>query len=80
MMHDGALPLHIACMFHLKALHPKLFILAHELVDKEPGNPLSWYAVGVWYLCTKKWGAARQYFRLVLTLVLNVFGSHFLTK
>ncbi|KAH8822920.1 cell division control protein 16 [Flagelloscypha sp. PMI_526] len=62
MMHDGALPLHIACMFHLKALHPKLFILAHELVDKEPGNPLSWYAVGVWYLCTKKWGAARQYF------------------
>ncbi|KIY44125.1 TPR-like protein [Fistulina hepatica ATCC 64428] len=61
-IHDTALPLHIACMFHLKHLHAKLFILAHELVRREPERPLSWYAVGVWYLAKGKWNEARQYF------------------
>lgn len=60
--HDAALTLHIACMYHLFHLRSKLFVLAHELVDKEPENPISWYAVGVWYLCADKWSQARQYF------------------
>lgn len=57
------MPLHIACMYHIAHLHSKLFMLAHELVDREPENPVSWYAVGVWYLASGKWSQARQYFR-----------------
>ncbi|KAF8737592.1 hypothetical protein AX14_012591 [Amanita brunnescens Koide BX004] len=61
-VHNAAMPLHIACMYHLSHLHSKLFILAHEMVDREPENPISWYAVGVWYLSGGKWTQARQYF------------------
>ncbi|KAF9223525.1 TPR-like protein [Gyrodon lividus] len=60
--HDATMPLHIACMHHLSHLRSKLFVLAHELVDKEPENPISWYAVGVYYLSSNKWSQARQYF------------------
>lgn len=60
--HDATLPLHIGCMYHLPHLQSKLFVLAHELVDREPENPISWYAVGVWYLGSQKWAQARQYF------------------
>jgi anaphase-promoting complex subunit 6 len=62
-VHDQTLPLHIACMYHLPHLHSKLFILAHDMVDREPDNALSWYAVGVWYLAAQKYSTARQYFR-----------------
>ncbi|KAG6828887.1 hypothetical protein H0H92_006444 [Tricholoma furcatifolium] len=61
-IHNPTMPLHIACMYHLSHMHSKLFILAHELVDREPENPMSWYAVGVWYLSGGKWTEARQYF------------------
>ncbi|KAF8240713.1 TPR-like protein [Tricholoma matsutake] len=61
-IHNATMPLHIACMYHLSHLHSKLFILAHEMVDREPENPISWYAVGVWYLSRSKWAQARQYF------------------
>ncbi|KAF8807066.1 TPR-like protein [Phlegmacium glaucopus] len=61
-IHNQTMPLHIACMYHLSHLHSKLFILAHEMVDREPENPISWYAVGVWYLSGGKWTQARQYF------------------
>ncbi|KAJ7659922.1 TPR-like protein [Mycena rosella] len=61
-IHNPTMPLHIACMYHLSHLHSKLFILAHEMVDREPENPISWYAVGVWYLSNGKWAEARQYF------------------
>ena len=61
-VHAHSMPLHIACMYHLPHLHPKLFILAHELVEKEPEAAMSWYAVGVWYLSSKKWAEARTYF------------------
>ncbi|KAF7327565.1 TPR-REGION domain-containing protein [Mycena kentingensis (nom. inval.)] len=61
-IHNPTMPLHIACMYHLPHMHAKLFILAHEMVDREPENPLSWYAVGVWYLSHSKWAEARQYF------------------
>ncbi|EAU85567.2 cell division control protein 16 [Coprinopsis cinerea okayama7 len=60
-IHVPTLPLHIACMYHLNHLHSKLFLLAHEMVDREPENPLSWYAVGVWYLTNGKWSQARAY-------------------
>lgn len=70
-IHNAAMPLHIACMYHLSHLHSKLFILAHEMVDREPENPISWYAVGVWYLSGGKWTQARQYFRSVAFIALD---------
>ncbi|KIM22962.1 hypothetical protein M408DRAFT_332630 [Serendipita vermifera MAFF 305830] len=60
-IHLPTVPLHVACMYHLRHLHSRLFLLAHELVDKEPGSPTSWYAVGVWYLATNAWREAKQY-------------------
>ena len=74
-IHNAAMPLHIACMYHLAHLHSKLFILAHEMVDREPENPISWYAVGVWYLSGGKWTQARQYFRSV-ALVFPLASNH----
>ena len=56
------MPLHIACMYHLAHLNPKLFLLAHELVEREPENAISWYAVGIWYMCIHKYQEARTYF------------------
>ncbi|EMD33975.1 hypothetical protein CERSUDRAFT_159330 [Gelatoporia subvermispora B] len=61
-VHAPTMPLHIACMHHISHLNSKLFILAHELVEKEPESPISWYAVGVWYLSAKKYSEARTYF------------------
>ncbi|KAH9928739.1 uncharacterized protein B0H18DRAFT_1000409 [Fomitopsis serialis] len=61
-IHAPTLPLHLACMHHLSHLNSKLFILAHELVEREPESPISWYAVGVWYLSSGKWSEARTYF------------------
>ncbi|EEB92904.1 hypothetical protein MPER_08514, partial [Moniliophthora perniciosa FA553] len=40
-IHNPTVPLHLACMYHLKHLHSKLFLLAHEMVDREPENPIS---------------------------------------
>lgn len=68
-VHSPTMPLHIACMYHLPHLHSKLFMLAHEMVDREPENPVSWYAVGVWYLASNKWSQARQYFRCACSLL-----------
>jgi anaphase-promoting complex subunit 6 len=56
------MPLHIACMYHLRHLHSRLFVLAHELVEKEPEGAVAWYAVGVWYLAQRRWADARTYF------------------
>ncbi|KAJ3510333.1 hypothetical protein NLJ89_g4730 [Agrocybe chaxingu] len=61
-IHSQTMPLHIACMYHLSHLHSKLFVLAHEMVEREPENAVSWYAVAVWYLSGQKWPQARQYF------------------
>ncbi|PVF99781.1 TPR-like protein [Serendipita vermifera] len=60
-IHLPTIPLHVACMYHLKHLHSRLFLLAHELVDKEPESAMSWYTVGIWYLVSSKWREARQY-------------------
>ena len=74
-IHDQSMPLHIACMYHLKHLRSRLFIMAHEMVEREPENAMSWYAVGVWYLGKGKWSEARQYFRCVAGWSLLVFAD-----
>ena len=75
-MHDShttTLPLHLACMSHLPHLRSKLFLLAHELVDRDPDSVISWYAVGLWYFSTEKWEESRRYFGKGL-LLDNRFG------
>ncbi len=66
-----ALALHIGCMYHLPQMHSKLFLLAHELVDKEPESSVSWYAVGVWYFVKERWSDARKYFRCLILFRLT---------
>ncbi|TFK46093.1 TPR-like protein [Heliocybe sulcata] len=61
-VHELTLPLHLACMYHLKHLRSRLFLLAHDLVRKEPENAIAWYAVGIWYLTANQFKDARQYF------------------
>ena len=50
-------------MQYLPNLRSKLFLLSHELMQKEPENPISSYAVAVWYIFTKKYALARRWIR-----------------
>lgn len=61
--HPAALPLHLACMHHIQRLRSSLFMLAHDLVEQDPANATTWYAVGLWYFSGKRWADARRYFR-----------------
>lgn len=49
-------------MHHLPNLRSRLFLLAHEMVDNEPDDAISWYAVGLWYFAGKRWEESRRYF------------------
>lgn len=60
--HRATLPLHLSCMYHLPKLRSRLFVLAHQLVDTDPDDALSWYAVGLWYFTGRRWEEARRYF------------------
>lgn len=53
--------IHISCLVELDCRHD-LFYLAHQLVDDFPKNPVSWYAVGCYYLHVKEFMEARRYF------------------
>lgn len=77
-VHPSTLPTHIACMYNLRHLHPRLFLLAHDLVEKDPDMPVSWYAVGVYYLITRKFLDARKFFRFALRLVSIMLNLTFL--
>lgn len=55
------LTLHISCLYELKEEN-KLFLLAHQLVDSHPEEAIPWFAVGTFYLLTKKHHEARRYF------------------
>ncbi|KAI0325438.1 TPR-like protein [Cubamyces sp. BRFM 1775] len=61
-IHKATIPLHVACMYHIKHLHSKLFLFAHDLVEREPEAATSWFAVGMWYMCVEKYPEARTYF------------------
>ncbi|TKY89710.1 hypothetical protein EX895_001495 [Sporisorium graminicola] len=60
--HAAALPIHIACTYHLRNLRPALFMLAHRLTELQPEAAVSWYAVGTWYATTRRWAEARRYY------------------
>ncbi|GAA5868417.1 hypothetical protein JCM3774_003289 [Rhodotorula dairenensis] len=60
--HRPTLPIHLSCMHHLPNLRSRLFLLAHEMVDSDPDDAISWYAVGLWYFAGKRWEESRRYF------------------
>ncbi|GAA6063193.1 hypothetical protein JCM10212_000495 [Sporobolomyces blumeae] len=60
--HRPTLPVHLACMQHLPNMRSRLFLLAHEMVDNEPDDAISWYAVGLWYFSGKRWEESRRFF------------------
>ncbi|KAI1280486.1 Cell division cycle protein 16 -like protein [Halotydeus destructor] len=74
--HSQCLPIHLSCLMELKKTNA-LFELAHKLVDIYPENPISWYAVGCYYLMINKTDAARRYLSKATTLD-SVFGPAWL--
>ncbi|GAA98873.1 uncharacterized protein L969DRAFT_88912 [Mixia osmundae IAM 14324] len=75
--HEPTMPLHLACMQHLPHLRSRLFILAHDLVDRLPDSAISWYAVGLWYYAGRRWEESRRYFGKSV-LLDNRFGPAWL--
>lgn len=70
------LPIHIAVLVELKKAKD-LFYLSHKLVDLYPNDPVSWFAVGCYYLLTEKSEPARRYLSKATTLD-RVYGPAWL--
>ncbi|XP_076454302.1 cell division cycle protein 16 homolog isoform X2 [Babylonia areolata] len=66
-LNSRCLPLHIAVLVELKKPN-ELFYLGHKLVDYYPNKPVSWFAVGCYYLLTKNYEPARRYLSKATTL------------
>ena len=54
-------PLHLACLHELNRTNT-LFLLSHRLADLHPEEPVTWLAVGVYYLSISQMAEARRYF------------------
>lgn len=54
-------PLYLACLHELGEKN-KLFLVAHDMADNHPDEPVSWLAVGVYYLTIGKISEARRFF------------------
>lgn len=67
--HRPTLPVHLSCMQQLPNMRSRLFLLAHELVENEPDDAISWYAVGLWYFAGKRWEESRRFFGCVLSFL-----------
>uniref|UniRef100_A0A8C5MZF8 Cell division cycle 16 n=1 Tax=Leptobrachium leishanense TaxID=445787 RepID=A0A8C5MZF8_9ANUR len=66
--HANCLPVHIGTLVELNKAN-ELFYLAHKLVDLYPNNPVSWFAVGCYYLMVgHKNEHARRYLSKATTL------------
>uniref|UniRef100_A0A669EPG2 Cell division cycle 16 homolog (S. cerevisiae) n=1 Tax=Oreochromis niloticus TaxID=8128 RepID=A0A669EPG2_ORENI len=66
--HASCLPVHIGTLVELGKAN-ELFYLSHKLVDLYPNNPVSWFAVGCYYLMVgHKNEHARRYLSKATTL------------
>ncbi|XP_061697260.1 cell division cycle protein 16 homolog isoform X1 [Syngnathoides biaculeatus] len=66
--HANCLPVHIGTLVELGKAN-ELFYLSHKLVDLYPNNPVSWFAVGCYYLMVgHKNENARRYLSKATTL------------
>uniref|UniRef100_A0A915PZK6 Uncharacterized protein n=1 Tax=Setaria digitata TaxID=48799 RepID=A0A915PZK6_9BILA len=59
-MFQDCLLIHIATLVQLRKFE-SLFILAHQLVDSQPDNEVSWYTVGCYYYSIGHLGAAKNF-------------------
>ncbi|KAK9462932.1 uncharacterized protein V1516DRAFT_671527 [Lipomyces oligophaga] len=55
------IPLYLACLHDLEQKN-KLFLLAHEMAENHPEEPVTWLTVGVYYLAVHKISEARRFF------------------
>lgn len=68
----AAYPLHLACLYELR-MRNELFLVAHDLADAHPDEPVSWLAVGTYYFATERVPEARRYFSKASTMDVH-FG------
>lgn len=57
----GTLPLHLTCLHELGKKN-ELFLLAHDMADRHPEEPVTWLAVGIYYMTIGKIAEARRHF------------------
>ncbi|WPK26941.1 hypothetical protein PUMCH_004310 [Australozyma saopauloensis] len=55
------LAVYISCLYELGGRN-KLFLRAHQLADNHPAHPLTWFAIGTYYLSIGKVLEARKFF------------------
>ncbi|OBA23421.1 TPR-like protein [Metschnikowia bicuspidata var. bicuspidata NRRL YB-4993] len=55
------LPNYLSCLYELGGRN-KLFLKAHQLADNHPSHPLTWLAIGIYYLSIHKTLEARKFF------------------
>lgn len=55
------LPNYLSCLYELGGRN-KLFLKAHQLAETHPTHPLTWLAIGIYYLSIDKVIEARKYF------------------
>ena len=66
-----AYPVHLACLHEIGQINA-LFLLSHRLADQHPEEPVTWLAVGTYYLSIGKVAEARRFFSKA-----SVMDSHF---
>ncbi|CUM62711.1 uncharacterized protein PRCAT00000267001 [Priceomyces carsonii] len=69
----NVIPNYLSCLHELGGKN-KLFLVAHQLADNHPTNPMTWLAIGVYYLSINKINEARKYFSKATLLNPN-FGQ-----
>lgn len=67
------LPNYLSCLHELGGKN-KLFLKAHQLAEDHPSNPMTWLAIGIYYLSINKIIEARRFFSKATILNPN-FGQ-----
>lgn len=57
----NVLPNYLSCLYELGGKN-KLFLLAHQLAENHVSNPITWLAIGIYYLSINKVIEARKFF------------------
>jgi anaphase-promoting complex subunit 6 len=57
----ATLPTYISCLHELGSKN-KLFLLSHKLAEHHPKSPVTWLAVGTYYMSINRASEARKYF------------------
>jgi anaphase-promoting complex subunit 6 len=65
---ETCLSIHLSCLVELE-LKTELYSLAHSLVNNDPKSPYSWYGVGCYYYCIKKYEQAKKHFQFDHSLI-----------